>query len=368
MSALEDDLVTIPLFRRVGSAELRVTAPLWTALKVKAGQSVWEQGSAVDELAVLLNGELSALVNGAEVGRVMPGEMIGEVAAFLAGSTRSASLRARKDATLLTLPVPGLRALRWQRSPVYDALLEQALLALARRIRTSNLQIARMAAGGANAPHREEPSALARLWRTLRPGGPREACPSLIPLLVQQPVLRSADPALLDVLSAAFVAKAMDEGEILCIEGETGDAAWLIASGEVDVLRNVRGNRAELLKTLKAGDLMGVNALVELAPRSASVVARTAGWLFRIDSKSFQTLQGETRLVWRESVLASLAAQLRNANALLARLGDNSPSEDSFKQLLAASGYLESLPASDRELAELRVVVDEDQRRNSKRR
>lgn len=368
MSRLEDDLVTIPLFRRVATADLRLTAPLWTTLKLKAGQPVWDQGSAVDEMAVVLSGELSALVNGTEVGRVMPGEMIGEVAAFLSGSTRSASLRARKDSTLLTLPVPGLRALRWQRSPVYEALLDQALLALARRIRTSNLQVARIAEGASPAPVREEPSVLARLWRTLRPGGPKEPCPPLNPLLAQQPVLRTAEPALLDVLAAAFVAVPMEEGGVLCLEGETGDAAWLIAAGEVDVLRNVRGNRAELLKTLRAGDLFGVNALVELAPRSASGVARSAGWLYRIEAKAFQTLQGETRLIWRESVLASLALQLRNANGLLARLEGGVPNDDGFRNLLAASGYLESLPAHDRALAELQVVVDEDQLRNPRRR
>jgi CRP-like cAMP-binding protein len=374
VGSIADELVTIPFFRRAAAAEVRASAPLWEQLSLEAGEVLWEAGTGVSDLAVVIVGELVAELDGTVVGRVLPGELLGEATAFFAGATRTATLRAKTPAQVLALPVPSLRTLRWQRSTVYDALLEQALLTLVRRIGATNTRVAQVARGGATAPARTEPSALVRLWKSLRPGGPSGPCPPLEPLLRLQPGMRDADPEIVAALARVFVAEPVTEGQIVFLEGEPGAAAWLVADGRIDVLRHVRGERAELLASLAPGSLFGINTLLERGPRTASCVASTPGWLYRMDAEGFGTLRGGIRLAWRESLLGSLATQIRGANAALQRATTGKvtdrkpraaagPSADvAFQDLLHASGFLEGLPAGN--LENLEVVITEDQRRN----
>lgn len=372
MGTIADELATLPFLRRVPAAELRGSAPLWEGIALAPGELLWEAGSPVDALAVVLFGELVAELDGVVVGRVHPGEMLGEASAFQGDGVRSATLRAKTACQVLALPVASLRTLRWQRSPVYEALLDQALHALVQRVAATNARIAAVATGGTAAPGRTEPSALVRLWKALRPGGPAKPCPPLEPLLRRQPGLADADGETIAALARAFVAEPLQEGQVVFLEGEPGEAAWLVADGKVDVLRNVRGDRAELLATLTPGSLFGVNTLVEKGARTASCVAACPGWLWRIDADGHDRLRGPNRLAWRESLLGVLAAQIRNANAALQRVSGGpkaaprptaAPVEDgAFQDLLRASGWLEGVP--DVDLTGLEVVVTEDARRN----
>lgn len=345
-----DELASVPFLKRIPAADLRGSAPLWDVMDLATGEVLWHQGAAVDEIGVLVGGELVVDVDGDEVGRVVQGELCGEASGFFAGLVRSATLRAHRPSRVLSLATPALRTLRWQRSTVYEALLDQALLALVGRVGATNQRIAGAARGVVAAPARREPGVLARLWRAVRPGGPAGEPPPVEPLLRRQPGLKEVDGETLATLARAFVATPMQEGGVVCLEGEPGAAAWLVAAGKVDVLRHVRGERAELLASLEPGDVFGVNTLIERGPRTASCVAASEGWLYRLDADAFGRLQGEARLVWRESVLASLAGQIRRANtALQAALREGRalalPGEEGLRQLMRASGYLEAVTA-----------------------
>lgn len=383
MGTIADELATIPFLRKAAADELLRSAPLWDQVPLGPGEALWDEGAAVDELGVLVVGELVAESEGVEVGRVLPGEICGEASSFFEGQVRSATLRARTAAQVLTLPTASLRTLRWQRSRVYDALLEQALLQLARRVRATDQRIAQVVQGAVAAPARKEPSALARLWRSLRPGGPTGSCPPIEPLLRRMPGLEHVGDDALAALAPAFVAEPVEEGRIVFLEGEAGAAGYLVAAGQVDVLRHVRGDRAELLATLQPGDAFGINTLVERGERTASCVAAAPGWLWRMDADAHAALRGDARLLWRESVLASLGTQLRGANDALRRAlrgaGRGRPGEarpgarpsagdEGFEDLLRASGYLEALPAGEGALERLEVAVDEDAKRSPRRR
>lgn len=371
MAGIGDELALLPIFNRTAAFEVRASAPLWSNVRLVPGERLWEQGAAVDQLAILLVGDLAAEVDSVEVGRVMPGEILGEASAFFAGTTRSASLVARRESQVLVLPTPSLRTLRWERSGVYDALLEQGLRTLVRRIRTTDQKIACLAQGGQAAPNRAEPSALARLWRAFRPGGPVTECPPLLPTLRRQPGLRDAETAAVLQIQEAFRPDPVEEGQVLFLENEPGAAAWIVAEGGVDVLRHVRGDRAELLATLGPGDMFGINTLVERGPRTASCVAAGAGWLYRLDAEAAGALRGDARLLWRESILGALATQIRLANGALNRAaprGRPTEKKDEFASLLAASGYLEALPVSERALEAVTFEVSDDAERNRKNR
>ncbi len=380
MSTVAEELQTLPFFRRVAAADVRASAALWSEVALAPGEALWRQAEAVDELGVIVVGELSATVDGVEVGRVLPGELVGEASAFFSGMTRSATLRARGTAQVLTLSTASLRTLRWQRSAMYDALLEQAALTLVRRIRSTDVRIAQVARGSASAPSRAEPSALVRLWKAFRPGGPSGACPPIDPLIRRQPGLKDIDAAVIKALAGNFVAEPVEEGQVVFLEGEPGSASYIVAEGQIDVLRHVRGDKAELLASLKPGDQFGVNTLIERGTRTASCVAASAGWMYRMDAEAFNKMRGDARMFWRESVLAVLGSQIRNANKALHRaMPDDaraaaiasaprpaSPNAepDAFQSLLKASGFLESLPMSESELDSLEVVQTEADRRN----
>ena len=379
MASIAEEMANTPIFRTVSVLDLRNSAHLWAERRVPPGAVLWKQGTAVEELALVASGMLVASVDGTEVGRILPAEIIGEVGAFIDGSVRSATLTTAQPTVLFTLRAEKLSELRRQYRSVYEALLEQALQALIKRIRTTNLQIAQSALGDKPAPARTEPSALLRLWKSLRPGGPRDTCPALEPLLCQQPTLRRAAPEVIEELARAFTPEAVEEGHILCMEGEAGASAWIVASGQIDVLRNVRGQKAELLTSLPVGSLFGINTLIERGHRTASCVASSAGWLWRIDIDAHQKLKGEARLCWRENLLAALSFQIRSANSALLRTvpvqrpvsrvqRNREEDEDHrFQNLLKASGFLESLPTDEHNLEKLTVVYDEDSDRNRKR-
>lgn len=374
MAAIVDELSFLPFFRRISAEDIKACAHLWEQVSLRAGQIFWVENAVVDELALVISGEFSASVAGIEVGKVLPPEIIGETSAFFNASRRSTTLTALRDTVVLTLSVKALRELRRKKNALYEVLLEQALVTLTRRVRATDQRIAKVAEGGQKAPIRTESSALVRFWKSLRPGGPRTQAPSLIPLLCQQPVLRDADPDTISILSEAFQLEAVEEGQILFLEGEPGSCAYIIAEGSVDVLRNVRGQKAELLATLKAGSQFGINTLIEKGARTASCVAAQPSWLYRIDDTAHRAITGEARLAWRESILVALAGQIHGANSALQRATpkrqvEGPPEEptDHFKNLLKASGYLEG-NINHNELDDIEVVITEDEKRNRRRR
>ena len=76
---------------------------------------------------------------------------------------------------------------------------------------------------------------------------------------------------------------AIAPGDVLITEGEPGDAFYVLGSGQVDVIRD-----DQVVVVLRAGDHFGELALLNDAPRNASVVARTAGRAFRLDREGFE--------------------------------------------------------------------------------
>jgi tetratricopeptide (TPR) repeat protein len=76
-------------------------------------------------------------------------------------------------------------------------------------------------------------------------------------------------------------------GHILVEQGRPGEAMFIVKSGAVDVMR-VDGGVAHPLATLGPGAHVGEMALVDDAPTSARVVARTSTTAFRVDREAFQ--------------------------------------------------------------------------------
>lgn len=104
-------------------------------------------------------------------------------------------------------------------------------------------------------------------------------------LVSQVPFLASADPALMEALSASLVEGAFAEGAELFREGEAGDTFFIIHSGKVRVTQ-----KGERLAELGPGDYLGEGALLTQSVRSATATALSSVKVLSMTRGSFQYL------------------------------------------------------------------------------
>jgi signal transduction histidine kinase len=76
-------------------------------------------------------------------------------------------------------------------------------------------------------------------------------------------------------------------GAVLCRENAVEDRFYMILEGEVEVTKNINNNEARLLKTLSAGDFFGEMALIQNAPRAATVRAKSSLTTLELDKAAF---------------------------------------------------------------------------------
>jgi CRP-like cAMP-binding protein len=98
-------------------------------------------------------------------------------------------------------------------------------------------------------------------------------------------------------------------GSVLFHEGDTGDAFYVVLDGTADVRRG-KANRK--VNSLGAGAWFGELALLDAAPRSATVGAATDLEVAVLGARIFRTLLRELPSI-SERLLAALAGELRDA-------------------------------------------------------
>ena len=84
-------------------------------------------------------------------------------------------------------------------------------------------------------------------------------------------------------------AKTYNAGQIIFCEYEPGDAFYLIQSGRVKIVK-IFGNIEKTIDILKPGEFFGEMALLENAPRSASIVALDDCKLLEFNRSNFEVL------------------------------------------------------------------------------
>ncbi|MGI8793723.1 MAG: cyclic nucleotide-binding domain-containing protein [Acidimicrobiales bacterium] len=81
------------------------------------------------------------------------------------------------------------------------------------------------------------------------------------------------------------------KGQILVREGERGDEVFVVARGEVEVVRG-DGSAVTPLARLGPGRYFGETAVLHDVPRTATVRATTAGEVLVIDGERFRVVVG----------------------------------------------------------------------------
>jgi hypothetical protein len=105
-----------------------------------------------------------------------------------------------------------------------------------------------------------------------------------IALLRSLPLFAELPAPALEGLAAALTPVHLPAGAVLIRQGETGDAYYAIAAGELDVLRDGRW-----LGRFGRGEGVGEIALLYAVPRTAAVIAHTAATVYELDREPFLT-------------------------------------------------------------------------------
>ncbi len=110
------------------------------------------------------------------------------------------------------------------------------------------------------------------------------------------------------------------DGEEIFREGETSEAAFLIVSGEVNVVKGIASGHPWTIATVGAGEYIGEMGVVDRKPRSATAIAKGPTVVAPVTQDQFLELllQNPEEAV---GLIKILIERLRAAGDKLAELG-----------------------------------------------
>ena len=115
--------------------------------------------------------------------------------------------------------------------------------------------------------------------------------------------------SIIDLLPSDARMVPLPAGEVVFAQGDHGEVMYVVVQGEAQIL--IEG---KLVETVGPGGILGEMALIDAAPRSATVITKTACVLIPLDEESFAGLvarQPEFAL----QVMRVLAHRLRRMDA-----------------------------------------------------
>jgi CRP-like cAMP-binding protein len=126
-------------------------------------------------------------------------------------------------------------------------------------------------------------------------------------------------PAILDALEGASRIRQFRKGQVLCSEGDPGDSLIVLEAGQAKVCRFTMDGQEIVLSLVDAPAAFGELALIDGAPRSATIVATTAVTVRLIERTAFIDLVAREPELAR-GLLQTLAAMVRATNERLVDL------------------------------------------------
>lgn len=128
------------------------------------------------------------------------------------------------------------------------------------------------------------------------------------------PLFANLSTDVLDELAQASRVREYPQGQILCNEGDSGDDLIVLESGQLRVSRYLADGNEAVLAVYDAPAAIGELALLDGAPRDATVTAQREVTVRLIPRSAFlQLLEREPMAI--EGLLRTLAAMIRESNA-----------------------------------------------------
>lgn len=137
-------------------------------------------------------------------------------------------------------------------------------------------------------------------------------------LLAKVDLFANVAPRRLKLLALASSRMTFETGQDLCVEGEEGNEAFILVTGEADVKIKTPTGVATVAR-LARNDIVGEMAILRDMPRTATVTAASTVSTLRIGKQDFLNLMKEFPEVTVE-VMRSLADRLARTTSELASL------------------------------------------------
>lgn len=135
-------------------------------------------------------------------------------------------------------------------------------------------------------------------------------------LFAKAPLFSGLSDAEREVVAEAAVLRTFKRNERIVTQGENGDSFFIVIRGRVSVAVSSPDGREVILSTLGEGEPFGEMALLEDAPRSASVVATERTDVVILTRAAFFALLRRNFILTR-SLLRSLSQRLRHADSTI---------------------------------------------------
>ena len=116
-------------------------------------------------------------------------------------------------------------------------------------------------------------------------------------------------------LADAITVQVLAEGEMLFEEGDHGDIAYVIDTGEIEIIKN-SADRQVLLNVLTPGDVVGEIALLDESPRMAGARAGSSTTLLALKKATFDDLLDNSSSFAR-SMFDTVVERMRSTEGLL---------------------------------------------------
>ena len=128
-------------------------------------------------------------------------------------------------------------------------------------------------------------------------------------LLREVPIFADLSPEDLEQVAEIAYEQWFPDGSMLCRAGEDGNAMYIIVGGQVRVQKEEDGNE-KILATRGEGDFVGEMAIIESAPRMATLIAQGELRVLVIDGDAFTAILRDRSTV-SISVMRALSRRLR---------------------------------------------------------
>lgn len=142
-----------------------------------------------------------------------------------------------------------------------------------------------------------------------------------LPVLSTSPLFEMLSNQELEYVAELSRPRRFSAGQTVFEEGELGDSVFVIASGEVEVVRKDAAGESKVIAVLAPPQFFGEMSLIDKEYRSATVRARTDAELLHLTAENLTAFRKQHRDGFTFVVIniaRVLSARLREANTRLA--------------------------------------------------
>ena len=141
---------------------------------------------------------------------------------------------------------------------------------------------------------------------------------SLVTFLRTVPVFHDLKGSNFDLLLDFLEEQTWDAGQTICHEGELGRTMYILRAGEVEVGRRAESGNNVPIVNLGPGETFGEMTLVELQPRSATVLVRRKATTFSLTNLDLWNLYKADHYAYviiLQNICRMLSRRLRKADS-----------------------------------------------------